>query len=150
MHRREHSNGYFIGTVRSSWICGAEVDLGHQPVTLSQLEGLTLITEETTSRIGAYFESWMVRNDLKFRNVIYCNNLIATAGLILLGRNFITNSMPVDYFSQYIKDGRMKILATAKPLPDIEYFSYSRILPDDIAHINALAREKCDFSCRIF
>ncbi|SAI01058.1 LysR family transcriptional regulator [Bordetella ansorpii] len=114
--------------------------------SVEEIGRMAILGQSSDSVISAISDNWLQQRGQPYSNVLAIDNLVAIAGLAVAGLGVVC--LPMDYFAEHLRDGRLAVLRTEVPPPSARYFALFRREPGSVLAktLAALAQECCDFT----
>lgn len=135
-----------LKTVENVWMCAPDLYPGDGPMDLQALASYTVLTQGGSSGTGLIYERWLAGHDVRLNRTLTSNYLVAQVGLTISGVGI--SYLPRECMAPLIGQGRLKVINTRSPLPDIRYAAVHRAdrLQGLSLEVARLAQHCCDFS----
>ncbi|MFJ2985239.1 MULTISPECIES: LysR family transcriptional regulator [unclassified Pseudomonas] len=135
-----------LAAVENAWMCSPSLYPGNAPMSLQSLSSFTVLTQGGSSGTGQTYERWLAEHDVRLTRTLTSNYLVAQVGLAISGVGL--SYLPRQCMRTLIEQGRLKIIQTDFPLPQISYVCVHRAdryqgLSNEVAR---LAQRACDFT----
>lgn len=137
-----------LGAIELAWMCAPDLCNDPAPLSREALLRLPLLTQSSGSILWPVLKSVVDNPRLPFKRRITCNNMAALAEMAAAGMG--VTILPRAFFLRHVREGRLRILQSSIPLPQLEYFVNYRTGYHDgfFAEVTGMARGLCDFRMR--
>lgn len=139
-----------LGVVRNAWMASAQSDTAFpDQLTPDDIAELPVIVQPAHSALTQLYESWFKETGFLLNRVLPCNSLGMVAQLTMYGLGI--SYLPVDYFTAWINDERLRILNVRPALPPVSYFAFYRKNDPSllISNVIEIAVAACNFESTI-
>jgi DNA-binding transcriptional LysR family regulator len=135
-----------LASVKNAWMAKPGLMQAERPLSLRSLNRHTLLTHGEKSGTGLLYENWLRDHGVAPAHTIRSNSLMALIGMTASGLG--VSYLPRDCLSWLIDAGRLQVVKTRRPPPEILYVALKRASADSIllSALIALAKERCNFS----
>ncbi|NWA24906.1 LysR family transcriptional regulator [Pseudomonas gingeri] len=144
------SDSRFVSTalksVENVWMSAPDLYADDEPMDLQSLASYTVLTQGGSSGTGLIYERWLAEHNVRLNKTLISNYLVAQVGLTISGVGI--SYLPRECLAPLIEQGRLKVIQTPSPLPQIRYTAVHRAdrLQGLSLEIARLAEQCCDFS----
>ena len=128
-----------------SWMASSTLRVPRKVLSATEISAYPMLSKSTQSAITQLYSGWLQQNGLVGQQAVTTNSFAALAELTMAGLGI--SQLPILYYSEQIRLGRLVKLRTSPPVPSVKYFAvYRREAAGTLVDLVArLAQEHCDF-----
>jgi DNA-binding transcriptional LysR family regulator len=135
-----------VGEAELAWMCSPDLPLPDEPLALSDLQGLTVLVQDSRSGSGMFYRRWLAEQGVRLSYRVSSNSLLALIGMTASGLGL--SYLPIHACQPLLRAGRLRMIAVDPPLPPVPYvamFAGAASSPYE-AFVAEQAQAVCDFS----
>lgn len=134
-----------LGTVEFAWMASPSIGIPDKVFCASEMQDYPIISLSRESYHHTSIEDWFRAGGAYCRRIDTCKSFSVAALLAGAGLGFTL--LPPRCYQQYIRDGRLQVVATDPPYPAVEFTATVAIgsMQPAVHNIALLAREISDF-----
>ena len=135
-----------LKAVENVWMSAPDLYDGEGIMDLQSLSSYTVLTQGGSSGTGLMYERWLAEHNVRLNRTLTSNYLVAQVGLTISGVGI--SYLPRECMTPLIDQGRLQVIDTHSPLPEIRYAAMHRAdrLQSLSIEVARLAQQCCDFS----
>lgn len=135
-----------LAEVANAWMARPNLVDTASAIPIAALASYPLLTMDSRSGAGQFYNRWLKLEGIKFPHVILCDSLTALVGLTVAGAGVCL--LPHECFEPLLGEGKLVLIPTEPQMPPIPYAAiYRTDRPTAFnAEIAGLAATVCDFT----
>lgn len=142
-------DGVPLQTLDRCWMASPVLGVPRRVLTVEQLSTYPMLSQYPDTIHAQLQSAWFQHNGFGMQHAVKVNSFAVVGELVQAGLGI--GQLPVQYYAEALRQGRLVKLRTTPDLPNVRYFALHRRAP---AHqlappLAKLAKAECDFSTRI-
>jgi DNA-binding transcriptional LysR family regulator len=134
-----------LRTLERCWMASPSLGVPRHRLTLDELSNHPIASQFPDTIHAQLQRAWFQRHGQVLRHTVYASGFAAVGAMVLAG--LAVGQLPVGYYAQQLREGRLVKLKTDPELPNLQYFAVYRrngqhVLAPEFAR---KARRECDF-----
>lgn len=133
-----------LPSMELAWMCSPSLGITKTELSFEEISRYPLLTQPASSAMQLVVAQLLAEQQVKMKQVISCNSMVALAELAAAGRGI--TCLPLQYYKPELAAGVLQQVVTSPSVPDLAYSVFRRRENADIsADIAAMANDICDF-----
>ena len=131
-----------------SWMASPSMGLPKRVLSVKEISGLPIAAQYRDTIHAQLQAAWFRKEGFPLKQLVQVHSFAVLGELVKAGT--VIAQLPVAFYADDVRNGRLVRLRVAPELPDVEYFAvYGKSGPHPLsARIAKLAKRHCDFSKR--
>jgi DNA-binding transcriptional LysR family regulator len=138
--------GVPLRTLDRCWMASPSLGVPRHVLTVEELSAFPVAAQYPDTIHARLQSAWFQHNGLALQHSLLANSFAVVGELVQSGMGIA--QLPVKYYAQALKEGRLVKLRTTPVLPNVQYFAVYRRAPAHklAAPLARAAKMECDFS----
>ncbi|MFT0546318.1 LysR family transcriptional regulator [Allopusillimonas ginsengisoli] len=134
-----------LASVPFAWVGSPNLVSPDKIYSPEDISNMSLIRQDAESGLNLIYDEWLSPYKAK-SNLFTINSLLAMVGLTVAG--FGVSCVPINYFRNLVRAGKLVVVQTSKPLPESTYCAMYAKDANSVFYgeIVEIARAVCNFS----
>jgi DNA-binding transcriptional LysR family regulator len=140
--------GVPLRTLDRCWMASPGLGVPRRVLTVAELSAFPIASQYPDIIHARLQSAWFHHSGAAMQNTLRANSFAVVGEMVLAGMGI--GQLPVGYYADALREGRLVKLRTTPVLPNVRYFAVYRRTPAHklAAPLAKLAKAECDFSVR--
>jgi DNA-binding transcriptional LysR family regulator len=137
-----------LRTLDRCWMANPGLGVPRRVLTVQELAGFPIVSQYADTIHAQLQSAWFSRAGFPMQHTVQANSFAVLGELVQAGIGI--GQLPVQYYGDALRAGRLVKLRVAPELPNVKYFAVHRRTPAHrlAAPLAKLAKAACDFAAR--
>jgi DNA-binding transcriptional LysR family regulator len=140
--------GVPLRTLDRCWMASPSLGVPRRVLTVEELSAFPIASQYPDTIHARLQSAWFHHSGAAMQHAVQANSFAVVGEMVLAGLGI--GQLPVQYYAEALRQGRLVKLRTTPVLPNVRYFAVHRRTPAHrlAAPLAKLARAECDFGAR--
>ncbi len=141
--------GVPLRTLDRCWMASPALGVPRRVLTVEELSAFPILSQYADTIHARLQSAWFRQSGIGMQHAVQANSFAVIGELVQAGLG--VGQLPVQYYAEALRQGRLVKLRTTPDLPNVRYFAVHRRSPAHrlAAPLAKLAKAECDFSARL-